>query len=89
MKTRQPPDGSAQKPPPDPYEVIADFFERYELHECEAAIWRLLSAAFGSEDADLWDKHDRSDAVFFCRNLDQVLKALYQAKDRLNKENPE
>ena len=83
MKTRQPEDGPSPKQPPDPAGVINDFFERYEMHECESAIWRLLSAAFASEDADLWDKHDRSDAVFFCRNLDQLLKALYKAKDKL------
>jgi hypothetical protein len=84
MKTRQPTAGS-QKQPPDPYQVIKDFFERYELHECEAELWQLLSAAFASEDADLWDKHDRGNTVFFCRNLDQVLKALYKAKDQLNR----
>jgi hypothetical protein len=70
----------SSKQPPDPYEVISDFFERYELHECQHEIWRLLSAAISSEDADQWDKHDRGNAVFFCKNVDEVLKALYQVR---------
>lgn len=84
MKTQKPAPGARQKQPPDPSQALRDFFERYELHECETELWRLLSAAFASEDADMWDKQERGNAVFFCKNLDQVLKALYQLKDQLS-----
>ena len=78
------PTGPSSKQAPDPYQVIREFFERYSLRECQAELWRLLSAAFASEDADNWDKQDRGNAVFFCRNVDEVLKALHEIKDQLS-----
>jgi hypothetical protein len=84
MKTEQP-SGPQQsgKQPPDPYEVLNEFFERYDLRECQVELWKLLGAAFSSDDADYWDKHDRGNAVFFCKNIDEVLKSLYSIKDEL------
>ncbi len=87
MRTGEP-TTPAQKQPPDPYQVIREFFDRYNLRECQVELWRLLSAAFASEDADHWDRQDRGNTVFFCRNVDEVLKALYEIKEQLNK-NPQ
>lgn len=81
MKTSDTPAGESHKQPMNPQQVIHEFMERYDLRECQAELWRLLSAAFSSEDADHWDKHERGNAVFFCRNLDQLLKALFEAKN--------
>lgn len=78
MKTDEMPGGSSQKPEPDPQQVINEFIERYNLRECQAELWRLLSAAFSSEDADNWDRQERGNLVFFCRNLDQLLKAIFE-----------
>ena len=88
MTTRQPPGEPFHKLPPDPHDTLREFFERYELRECQAELWKLLSAAFSSEDADYWDRRDRGNAVFFCKDLDELLKALYQLREGIagNKE---
>jgi hypothetical protein len=65
-------------PAQDPYNVINSFCQSYQLPECEAQIWELLSAAFSSHDADSWDAITRGNAVFFCRNIDTLIKATYQ-----------
>jgi hypothetical protein len=80
MKTSEPSGGRQPRQEPDPQQVINEFLERYDLRECQTELWRLLSAAFSSEDADLWDKRERGNTVFFCRSLDQVLKALFEVK---------
>ena len=80
MKTGETAGGSPGNQRQDPQQVINDFMDRHSLQECQAELWRLLSAAFSSEDADHWDKHERGNAVFFCRNLDQLLKALFEIK---------
>jgi hypothetical protein len=80
MKTTDTPGGPPGKKEPDPQQVINEFIERYDLRECQAELWRLLSAAFSSEDSDHWDKHERGNMVFFCRNLDQLLKAIFELK---------
>ena len=87
MKTGEPFNADMQKQPPEPYQQLNDFFERYALWECQAELWRLLSAALSSDDADYWDKHDRGNAVFFCKNMDDVLKALYAVQADLVKNN--
>lgn len=79
MKTHDTPGGPPKKEP-DPQQVIHEFIERYNLRECQAELWRLLSAAFSSEDADHWDKQERGNIVFFCRSLDQLLKAIFETK---------
>ena len=81
MTSRQPPGDPLHKPPPDPRDILREFFERYELRECQAELWKLLSAAFSSEDADYWDRGDRGNTIFFCKNLDEVLKALYELRE--------
>jgi hypothetical protein len=80
MDTGETPGGPLNNQQREPQQVINEFMERYELQECQAGLWRLLSAAFSSEDADHWDKHERGNMVFFCRNLDQLLKALFAGK---------
>ena len=77
MKTDDMPGDTSHKQEPEPQQVIQEFMERYDLRECQSELWRLLSAAFSSEDADHWDKHERGNIVFFCRSLDQLLKALF------------
>ncbi|HEY0679332.1 MAG TPA: hypothetical protein VGD17_13670 [Chitinophagaceae bacterium] len=72
---------------PEPFQVFNDFFDRYDLRECQHELWRLLSAAIASEDADQWDRHDRGNVVFFCGNLDKLLKAMFDFREQLIKEN--
>lgn len=92
MSANQPAGEPLSRRPPDPYEVIRSFFEQYQLWECQSELWKMLSAAFSSEDADFWDRRDRGNAVFFCKNLDEVLKALYALREsiasRKDTENP-
>jgi hypothetical protein len=83
MTTKQPTGQPLPKPPPDPHNVLREFFDRYDLRECQAELWKLLTAAFSSEDADYWDRRDRGNAAFFCKNLDEVLKALYELRDTI------
>ncbi|HYE56217.1 MAG TPA: hypothetical protein VD996_15315 [Chitinophagaceae bacterium] len=79
---------NSHKQTPDPYQVFNDFFERYELHDCQLELWRLLGAAFSSEDADNWNRLDRGNAIFFCKNIDEVLKALYALREKFKNEPP-
>jgi hypothetical protein len=83
MKTARPLNDPAGKRQPSPYEVLQAFFERYDLRECQSELWRLLGASFSSEDADLWNRLDRANAVFFCKGIDDVLRALFEIKDEI------
>ena len=85
MKTLQPEGQSAPARDPGPYKILIDFLDKYEPRECHAELWRLLAAAISSEDADNWDKLDRGNIVFFCKNMDDVIKALFELKEELRK----
>jgi hypothetical protein len=74
----------ADRPAVDPHQVINSFFESYQIAECQNHIWNLLSAAFSSEDSDMWDAAQRGNAVFFCRNIDALIKAAFEI-NRLTK----
>jgi hypothetical protein len=58
-----------------PYARIASFFQDYDLVECHALIWQLLTAALSSEDSDFWNKQQRGNVVFFCRDMDALIRA--------------
>lgn len=81
MKTTQPSGPELSKQEPNPYKVLYDFLERYEPRECHAELWRLLTAALSSDDADSWDRLDRGNVVFFCKNIDDLVKALFELKE--------
>ncbi|HYF30653.1 MAG TPA: hypothetical protein VD993_06015 [Chitinophagaceae bacterium] len=85
MKTTQPSDKTVHKQEPGPYKVLHDFLERYEARECHAELWRLLTAALSSDDADSWDRLDRGNVVFFCKNIDDLLKALFELREDIKK----
>jgi hypothetical protein len=65
-------------PPYDPYQTISSFCQSYQLPECRAHLWDLLSAAFSSENADSWNAMERGDLLFFCKNIDALLQASFQ-----------
>ena len=83
MKTLQPAGQGSPSQEPRPYKVLIDFLDKYELRECHAELWRLLTAALSSEDADTWDRLDRGNIVFFCKHMDDVIKALFELKEEL------
>lgn len=80
MKTGQPTESLPVHEIPDPWDRIRVFFERNDLTECRALLWQLLSAAIASEEADMWDRRERGNLVFFCGNLDELLRVLFQLK---------
>lgn len=93
MNKYRPENRPASEPPPvpqipDPWDRIRIFFERNDLGECRASLWKLLSAAIASEDADNWDRQERGNLVFFCGSLDEVLRALFQLQDPAGKSEP-
>lgn len=68
-----------------PYKILLEFLDKYEPRECHAELWRLLTAALSSEDADTWDRLDRGNAVFFCKHMDDVIRALFELKEEMRK----
>ena len=83
MKTLQPAGQDSPSHEPGPYKILVDFLDKYEPRECQAELWRLLTAALSSEDADTWDRLDRGNIVFFCKHMDDVIKALFELKEEL------
>lgn len=58
--------------------VINDFFDQYNIDECQSEIWSLLTAAFSGSDIAVWGQRCSGDTVFFCKNVDDLLKGLYR-----------
>lgn len=85
MKTIRPSGSVSPASDQGPYKVLLEFLEKYEARECHAELWRLLTAALSSEDADSWDRLDRGNAVFFCKSMDDVIKALFELKEEVRK----
>jgi hypothetical protein len=85
MKTSASAGQGSPSPEPGPYKILLDFLDKYEPRECHAELWKLLTAALSSEDADTWDRLDRGNTVFFCKHMDDVIKALFELKDELRK----
>ena len=85
MKTLQPAGQSSPAPEPGPYKILVEFLDNYEPRECHAELWRLLTAALSSEDADTWDRLDRGNIVFFCKHMDDVIRALFELKEELRR----
>ncbi|MGB8193596.1 MAG: hypothetical protein WCF67_16820 [Chitinophagaceae bacterium] len=83
MKSKKTPKHQSGEGKPDPYESLQSFYERYDLRECQSELWRLLGAAFSSEDVDDWNRFDRANAVFFCKSIDEVLKAVFALKEKI------
>ncbi|MGB8193836.1 MAG: hypothetical protein WCF67_18025 [Chitinophagaceae bacterium] len=61
---------------PSLYPILHSFFDLYHLHSCEETMWKLLTAYIGQDDADLEPPIDRSNTVYFCRNVNKLLKEL-------------
>ena len=68
---------SAKRNEPDPHQLINAFFDKYELADGRRYVWELLTTAFSSEDINYWDRLERSNAVYFCQNIDSLLKAAH------------
>jgi flagellar biosynthesis regulator FlaF len=64
---------------PDINSTLETFFDQYDLEECQKEIWNLLIAYFGQSDNDLPNELSRSNTVFFCANIDALLKGLHKA----------
>lgn len=69
--------GSQAQNQPTLFEVIESFVSQYQLSECENHIWDILSAAFASENADMWENVKRSDTIYFFKSIHLLLKAAY------------
>jgi hypothetical protein len=67
-----------QLPHTDPLPIINNFFDQYELDECQREIWNLLIAAFDTSQSDIWGQRCSSNAIFFCKNVDTLLKGLFK-----------
>ena len=63
----------------DLFPIVDDFFQQYEIGECENEIWNLLSGAFSRFDIEFKDPKCISDSIFFCKNITQLLKGLNNA----------
>lgn len=69
------PVSSGEEPEVRAQQQLALFFERFSVEETQQHIWEILSAALGSENADFWDRHQRATHVWFCQQVDLLVKA--------------
>lgn len=56
--------------------IINDFFDRYEQEECEREIWNLVTTLSGLT-TEYADSNSLANSVFFCRNVNFLIKKLY------------
>lgn len=59
----------------NPLEVIADFFDDFELHEVRLYIQQLCMVALTTDNALFTESRDRKDIRFFCEQLEICLEA--------------
>jgi len=66
----------------DLHEVLNTLFQSHSLHECDAQLWDLLAAALSSDDSDNWDKKDRGNVIFFCKNLAMLINTVFRIHEQ-------
>lgn len=59
---------------------IDDFLDFYDPVECCKNIDTLVTAAFGSDEADAWEGKTRSDLIFLTQNLKTIITALHKIR---------
>ena len=67
--------------------IVNNFFEQYEIEECECEIWNLLASAYSGSDMQYKDSKSISDSIFFSKNVTLLLKKLnatWTEQDNLN-----
>ncbi|WP_346316537.1 hypothetical protein [Chitinophaga sp. YIM B06452] len=69
-----------------PMETISKFIVLYENEDgVNEQLFALLEAAMGSKQADEWTGDERTDMIFFCRQLSAFVKATFLASKLLGK----
>lgn len=58
------------------FETIHHFLDFFTPEDIESASWELIRIAFGSIDADGWSYLERSNRLFFHRQLVELAPAL-------------
>jgi len=62
--------------------TLYNFIQCFETHECvEVQIGLILDAAFSSSEVDTWTTDERADAIFTCRQTQEIIKTVFELSD--------
>jgi hypothetical protein len=61
----------------DPFIVINDFFESYQLNEVREVFWNWLVEVLSSDHSISSDAHDRNNHVYFYEKIEELVEVVY------------